>query len=133
MNVLRLPAGAVAALLATGCGPGRPPVGPTALDRAADAICAATDAARRGDLGEAERVFEDRAHASLHDLAERAARRDRAAAGQLLQAKQRVEAAFAAEADPEELADLLIALRSKMVEAGRSIGTRLAPECVASA
>lgn len=54
-------------------------------------VCAARDAAASGRDPQATRLFLDRAHGPLHDLAADAAEVDRAAAGRLLEAKNAVE------------------------------------------
>ena len=74
-------------------------------------VCAAASAADAGDRDAAERHFVDEAHTPLHDLAEAAGTRDRAAAGRLLEAKQRVEAAVEADAPDLELTGLVSTTR----------------------
>ncbi|HEX2064101.1 MAG TPA: hypothetical protein VHE80_06740, partial [Acidimicrobiales bacterium] len=59
--------------------------------RAYAGLCTARSAARSGEVASAGNAFSDRAHQPLHELAARAAERDRAAAGRLLEAKQAVE------------------------------------------
>ncbi len=55
-------------------------------------LCRAADVADRPD--EARAAFFDSVHQPLHELADETATRDRAVAADLLEAKQRVEAAF---------------------------------------
>lgn len=75
-------------------------------------VCAAASAADAGDREAAERHFVDEAHAPLHDLAAAAGTRDRGAAGRLLEAKQRVEAAVEAGVTPNlELTGLVSTTR----------------------
>lgn len=74
-------------------------------------VCAAASAAQDGQRDAAERRFVDEAHGPLHELAAAAGARDRAAAGRLLEAKQRVEAAVETNAPDLELADLVSTTR----------------------
>ena len=74
-------------------------------------VCAAASAADAGDREAAERHFVDEAHGPLHDLAAAAGTRDRAAAGRLLEAKQRVEAAVESDARDLELTGLVSTTR----------------------
>jgi non-homologous end joining protein Ku len=69
-------------------------------------------------------VFEDRSHEYLHVLADDLMDGDRAAAARLLEAKQRVEAAFADpdSAEPEQTADLLRELQAALAEAATAAG-----------
>lgn len=55
------------------------------------AVCDALDEARAGDTESARRVFVNRAHEGLHQLAADTADQDRGAAAALLEAKQQVE------------------------------------------
>lgn len=55
-------------------------------------LCRTADVADRPD--EARAAFFDSVHQPLHELADETATRDRAVAAELLEAKQRVEAAF---------------------------------------
>lgn len=63
----------------------------SAARRTYQEVCAARDAAASGRTREATRLFLDRAHGPLHDLAADAADVDRAVAGRLLEAKNVVE------------------------------------------
>ena len=86
-------------------------------------VCAAASAAQDGEREAAERRFVDEAHGPLHDLAAASGARDRAAAGRLLEAKQRVEAAVEADAPDLELADLVSTTRRAIAVAdGRDPG-----------
>lgn len=57
-------------------------------------LCSARLAAASGDVSGARRIFFDRSHQPLHELAAQAADRDRAAAARLLEAKEAAEAGF---------------------------------------
>lgn len=59
-----------------------------------DALCTVRDELRHGDASAARRDYYDHAHNALHDLARRAAKRDRAGTARLLEAHQRVEDDF---------------------------------------
>jgi hypothetical protein len=61
-------------------------------------------------------VFEDEAHDYLHRLAARLQEIDRAAAGRLLEATQRLEDALGMRADPESLASLLGELQRALTD-----------------
>lgn len=74
-------------------------------------VCAGASAADAGDREAAARRFVDEAHGPLHDVAAAAGVRDRAAAGRLLAAKQRVEAAVESDAPDLELEDLVSTTR----------------------
>ena len=78
----------------------------SALRDAVGSLCTARDDVARS-TGEGRRVFEDEAHAALHEIARRVTPKDRVVAASLLEAKQRVEAAFATEAAPSPLTKLL--------------------------
>ena len=86
-------------------------------------VCAAASSADAGEREAAERHFVDEAHAPLHDLAAAAGTRDRAAAGRLLEAKQRVEAAVENDAPDLQLASLVSTTRRAIeVADGRDPG-----------
>lgn len=55
------------------------------------AVCDAATAARRGDPQRARTLFLDGAHQGIHELAATVTKRDRPAAGRMLEAKERVE------------------------------------------
>jgi len=63
------------------------------------------------DPGAAGTVFADRAHERLHDLARELEPEDRALTGQLLEAKQAVEADLDAAGIPQDTAELAADLR----------------------
>ena len=96
------------------------------------ALCEAASSAREGNVGEAERLFQDRVHAYLHDLADRLSTFDRQAVGDLLVAKQQVEAALGSSPDPGDVADLLEELGVALAAAGEEAGLT-APMCEAAA
>lgn len=58
-----------------------------------DALCDAADQAASGDADRSRRTFLDGAHQPLHQLAADTAEHDRAAAADLLEAKEAVESA----------------------------------------
>lgn len=58
------------------------------------AVCDALREARGGNADAARRIFTDEAHDALHQLAADAAEQDRAAAAELLEAKQKVESSL---------------------------------------
>lgn len=68
-------------------------------------LCAIRRAAAGGDVAEARRVFADRAHHALHDLAATTGEHDRAGAARLLEAKEAVEGGLA-QASPQLVRDL---------------------------
>jgi hypothetical protein len=85
-------------------------------------LCAAEDAARSGQVTEAGDIFFGRSHAYLHELADRVAQRDRAVAADLLEAKERVEAALRGEdGGAKELAGVLVNLQRTMRKAFRVV------------
>jgi hypothetical protein len=102
------------------------------LEAAGRGLCEARRLARGGDVAGAERAFQDHVHAYLHDLADSLSTFDRAAAGDLLVAKQRVEGAFAAAAAPDDLAGLLDDLGVEVGEAARAADLE-APPCEVAA
>ena len=69
------------------------------------AICDALNEARAGDAAAASRIFTNQSHDGLHELAADSAEQDRAVAADLLEAKQKVEAALIGPA-PQLAADL---------------------------
>jgi len=96
----------LAALLLAGCGPassGDASASAAPLADAAAALCTAKDEAASDPLA-ARRVFYERAHDHLHELARQAQRTDRSAAARLLEAKQRVEHDLDAGATRQRLA-----------------------------
>jgi hypothetical protein len=87
------------------------------LGTAMDGLCEARLLSARGLIRDAEAEFVDRAHAYLHRLARDKAETDREAVARLLEAKQRVEQAFAEPPEPEALAGLIEELRHRTAEA----------------
>jgi hypothetical protein len=77
----------------------------THLRGVVEALCEASDEAAR-DAEAARRIFFDRAHDPLHDIAAAAEKVDRSSAARLLEAKQAVEADLEATAAPELTSDL---------------------------
>jgi hypothetical protein len=95
---LRLAAAAVTILgvaLFAACGDGEEGASDRGYDRMEQGLGLARERARTADPEGARRAFFDRAHDPLHRLAAEAAERDRASAGQLLEAKQSVERSLA--------------------------------------
>ena len=84
------------------------------LQIAFQGLCDARTLAEAGDIQAASDTFQSRAHAELHSLADRLAASDRDAAARLLEAKQRVEAAFAS---PESAAPPVVAAQLSTLEA----------------
>lgn len=68
-------------------------------------LCAARHAAAGGEVGDSRRVFANRAHHALHELAATAGRHDRVGAARLLEAKEAVERDLA-QSSPELVRDL---------------------------
>lgn len=87
-------------------------------------LCESRAVAEAGDVQGASDVFQARAHAELHALADRLSSTDREAAARLLEAKQRVEAAFAdpATASPPAVAGVISALELEVQNAAESLG-----------
>lgn len=81
-------------------------------------LCESLSLATDGDVTGAQRVFEDRVHGPLHDLAADVQEVDRGAAADLLVAKNAVEQRF--EATPEQ-AGVTKDLRSLSEAVGRSV------------
>ena len=102
------------------------------LGRASAGLCDAMKAASGGDVDRAAALFEDEAHGYLHELAERVEARDRAAAAELLEAKQRAEAALARPWGPEEVAQALEDLGEELADAAGILGMQR-PRCEAAA
>ena len=95
----------LAALIMVGCAPASSndtSGGASPLSDAAAALCTAKRQAATDPLA-ARRVFYERAHDPLHDLARQAQTADRPAAARLLEAKQRVEHDLDAGATPQRL------------------------------
>ncbi len=100
---------------------------PEAADRAVGALCSmlALDPPDRARLTS---LFEDRAHEELHVIAAATQERDRAAAGRLLVAKERVESDLAQAEPPPSTPDDARTLLQRTREALVAIGLR-APAC----
>jgi len=106
------------ALVAAACGsdgggngnPSTPPsgaLGPVTAVAATGAVRGLCDLRTATDRAEAEATFLDRSHETLHVIAAATEARDRAAAADLLEAKQRVEADLAgADLPPDFAADV---------------------------
>ncbi|HZA27503.1 MAG TPA: hypothetical protein VE915_07655 [Actinomycetota bacterium] len=96
--------------------------GSSSPQAAVTGLCEAQSLASGGGLDEARQVFQDQSHAYLHQLAAELQERDRSLAAELLEAKQQVERALQAGADPELLADLIGRLRAVVESALASMG-----------
>ena len=95
---------AVAATAACGGGGGAQVSGPGDLERLCDALEVTVP-------DEFRELFEGPAHQALHDLADDLQEADlRPVAGDLLEAKQAVEAALAADPVPDDLSERLVTL-----------------------
>lgn len=94
---------------------------------AVSGLCTAAEQVRSGDVDTAEATFFDEAHDDLHDLGAEAADRDRAAAADLLRAKETVESDFASSSTM--LADDLDALVTATRAAARATGDPVPREC----
>ena len=108
------------------------PAADPGLQRASAGLCDALRASSAGDVGRAATVFEDEAHGYLHELADRVEAQDRAAAAELLQAKQRAEAALARPWAPEEVAQALEELGEELADSAATLGMQR-PSCEAAA
>jgi hypothetical protein len=94
------------------------------LVTASQGLCDALGLADQGDVPGAAKAFYDRVHAFLHELARRLETFDRETAGDLLVAKQKVEAALAepGSADPQEVSELIQELRGELGTAAEAAG-----------
>ena len=93
------------------------------LQIAFQGLCQSRAAAEAGDVPGASGVFQSRAHAELHTLADRLSATDRDAAARLLEAKQRLEAAFAdPAASPPAVAGLISALEAEVASSAATLG-----------
>jgi hypothetical protein len=101
---------------------------PDRLQRASQGLCDAQVAAFGGRIREAAEVFDVETHDFLHQLAARLQDTDRDAAAALLEAKQRVEAAFDAGSDRVAMQELLIDLQRALQDAADAAGLP-APLC----
>ena len=93
-------------------------------------LCAVQGSLEAGDVEGAEVTFEDEVHEPLHELADEAESADREAAADLLEAKQRVEAGFAASTPASELTADVAALLAATSAAMETLGLQ-APACPA--
>jgi cytosine/adenosine deaminase-related metal-dependent hydrolase len=121
----------LAALVLVGCasassGDASPSAAP--LTDAAAALCTAKRHAARDPLA-ARRVFYDRAHDHLHELARQAQRTDRPVAARLLEAKQRVGHDLDAGAAPQRLAGDLDRLLAA-TDAALTVISSPSPTCI---
>lgn len=113
--------------------PSAPPsgaLGPVTAEAAAGAVRGLCDLESVTDRIEAEATFLDRSHATLHVIAAAAEVRDRGAAADLLEAKQRVEADLADADLPPDFAGDVGALIEATRAALEAIGLD-APACPA--
>lgn len=103
---------------------------PADLTLALAGLCRAAESARAGDLFEAQRTFENRSHAFLHELAAMGQDRARTAVARVLEVKQRVEAALGpgGGSRPADVEALLLDLESATRELAGALGTP-APRC----
>ena len=85
-------AGIALAVALTGCGDDGSSAPASRWARAVAGLCAAARHARAGDVDDARTTFFDQSHDDLHQLADETAGDDRAAAANLLEAKETVEA-----------------------------------------
>jgi hypothetical protein len=92
-----------------------------------DRLCEAIEIADGGDFSGAQRVFADRVHSPLHELAAAAATTDRRVAADLLEAKQAVEGIVGT--DAASLAALLVALAPTVRSAASVVGDPTPPAC----
>jgi hypothetical protein len=127
------------ALVAAACGsdgggnedPSVPPsgaLGPVTAEAAAEAVRGLCDLRTATGREEAEATFLDRSHATLHVIAAATEVRDRDAAADLLEAKQRVEADLAGTELPSDFAADVEALIESTRAALGAIGLE-APDC----
>jgi hypothetical protein len=79
---------------------------------AVQGLCEAEELSSGGQVEEARRVFLEKTHAYLHELAAQLQERNRALAGQLLEAKQQVESGLQGAPTPEILAGRIGGLRA---------------------
>jgi hypothetical protein len=100
------------------------------LQIAFQGLCQSRAAAEAGDVLGASGVFQSRAHAELHTLADRLSATDRDAAARLLEAKQRLEAAFEdpAAASPPVVAGLISAVEAEVANGAEALGLQR-PTC----
>jgi len=122
-----LVAGVVAGVLLTGCGRDESSPSGTRWARTVAGLCAAAEQARDGELESAETTFFDQAHDALHELADEVAGDDRAAAAELLRAKEAVESDFAsASTSSADDIDMLVTATRAAI---RATGTQAPSGC----
>ena len=98
------------------------------LAAASQGLCDALELAEADDVTGAGREFEDRVHAYLHDLAAQLSTFDRPAAGELLEAKQRVEEALRGTSpDAAEVHALIADLQRELADAADAAGLQPSP------
>lgn len=104
--------------------------GEAGLQRASQGLCDAQVHAFEANVRRAAAVFNAESHAYLHELAADLEDTDRAAAANLLEAKQRVERALedATRSDPQEVILLIAALQRALGQAAEAAGLP-APLC----
>lgn len=126
MTRVMLVVGALAVALA-GCGDDGSSAPASRWTRAVAGLCAAAGEARAGDVDDARATFFDQSHDDLHELADEAAGDDRAAAAELLEAKEVVEADL--EGRSASLADDLDTLVDATRAAVRATGASVPAGC----
>jgi hypothetical protein len=92
------------------------------LQAASQGICDAQVLAAEGDVAGARTVFEEEVHDYLHQLGARLREADRAAAGRLLEVKQRLEDALRMQVDPASLTALLGELQRALIDGAEAAG-----------
>jgi hypothetical protein len=105
-----------------GDGPANGSGAATSAARTHAGLCAAISAAQDDDVSEARAAFYDRSHDGLHELAASTAEVDRAAAAQLLETKQRVEALLEGTPPPGDLSAALGPLVDATARAAGVVG-----------
>lgn len=99
--------------------------GPTSpLQRASEGLCKAQVRTADGDVPGAADVFQAETHDYLHELARILQERDPAAAGPMLEIKQRLEEVLRvpARADPSQVLQLLLNLQRAFIGAAEAAG-----------
>jgi hypothetical protein len=120
-------AGVALAVALAGCGDDGSSSPASRWARTVAGLCAAAGQARAGDIGDARTTFFDQSHDDLHELADEAAGDDRAAAADLLEAKEAVEADLAGSS--ASLADDLDTLVAATRAAIRATGDPVPAGC----
>jgi hypothetical protein len=113
----------VVVMLASGCGDGNGSSGSAEVPFAevVEGLCA-MERVLPGDTDEADRIFTDRVHDELHGLADEASSEDRAAAADLLEAKQKVESDLAHGSDGPTLVEDVGHLKHRTIAAVEALG-----------